>query len=119
MIRLSLHPGPASETSAFNRMRAFNSRRAGPFPLRISASSRWRSSALKRTMYFFTEISFLAMILSAARIVAKANHPILSTWLKRATRLEGRVTLVVVMVGVLPAVEQPRLGRLGQDNEAS
>ena len=35
MIRLSLQPSPASETSAFNRMRAFNSRFAGLFPLRI------------------------------------------------------------------------------------
>jgi hypothetical protein len=32
MILLSLHPGPASETSAFNRMRAFNSRPPGFFP---------------------------------------------------------------------------------------
>jgi hypothetical protein len=32
MILLSLQPGPAVETSAFNRMRAFKSRRAGPFP---------------------------------------------------------------------------------------
>jgi hypothetical protein len=55
-------------------MRAFNSRRAGPFPLRISVSSCWRSSLLNLTMYFFTEISFLAMILSIVRIMAKENH---------------------------------------------
>src|SRR6516162_5815819 len=73
-ILLSLHPGPASETSAFNRMRAFNSRRAGPFPLRISVSSCWRSSPLSLTTYFFTEISFLAIILSIVRIIAKENH---------------------------------------------
>src|SRR6516165_8007121 len=72
-ILLSLHPGPASETSAFNRMRAFNSRRAGPFPLRISVSSCWRSSPLSLTTYFFTEISFLAIILSIVRIIAKEN----------------------------------------------
>jgi hypothetical protein len=36
MILLSLHPGPRSEKSAFNRMRASNSLRAGPFP-RVSA----------------------------------------------------------------------------------
>src|SRR6266478_1770482 len=29
MIRLSLHPLPASETSAFNKIRAFSTRRAG------------------------------------------------------------------------------------------
>src|SRR5262245_39627678 len=31
MILLSLHPGPASETSAFKRMRAFSSRRVDSF----------------------------------------------------------------------------------------
>src|SRR6266699_6444551 len=35
MIRLSLHPLPASETSAFNKIRAFSTRRAGLFPFRI------------------------------------------------------------------------------------
>src|SRR5262245_15961524 len=72
--RGSLFQRSTSETSAFNRMRAFNSRRAGPFPLRISVSSCWRSSPLNLTTYFFTEISFLAMILSIARIMAKENH---------------------------------------------
>jgi hypothetical protein len=66
MILLSLQPGPAAETSAFRRMRAFSSRRAGPLPLRISISSCWRSSALNLTTYFFTEISFPAMIASIA-----------------------------------------------------
>jgi hypothetical protein len=51
-----------------------NSRRAGPFPLRISFSSCWRSSMLNLTTYFFTDISFLAMILSIVRIIAKENH---------------------------------------------
>jgi hypothetical protein len=32
MILLSLHPSPASDTSAFNKMRAFKSRCAGLFP---------------------------------------------------------------------------------------
>jgi hypothetical protein len=36
MIRLSLHPSPASETSAFNKIRPFSSRCAGLFPFRIS-----------------------------------------------------------------------------------
>jgi hypothetical protein len=49
---------PASETSAFNKIRAFSTRRAGLFPFRISVSSRSRSSPLNRTTYFFTEISF-------------------------------------------------------------
>ena len=62
MIRLSLHPLPASETSAFNKIRAFSTRRAGLFPFRISVSSRSRSSPLSLTTYFFTEISFAAMI---------------------------------------------------------
>src|SRR6516162_10845564 len=62
MILSSLQPSLASETSAFNRMRALSSRRAGPLPLRISVSSCSRSSTLNRTTYFFTEISFPAMI---------------------------------------------------------
>src|SRR6266404_1279151 len=66
MIRLSLHPLPASETSAFNKIRAFSTRRAGLFPFRISVSSRSRSSPLSLTTYFFTEISFAAMIASLA-----------------------------------------------------
>jgi hypothetical protein len=74
MIRLSLQPSPNSETSAFNNIRAFSSRRAGLFPFRSSASSRARSSPLSRTTYFFTEISFAAMIASVSRQVTKANH---------------------------------------------
>src|SRR5215470_7880761 len=66
IIRLSLHPLPASETSAFNKIRAFSTRRAGLFPFRINVSSRSRSSPLSLTTYFFTEISFAAMIASLA-----------------------------------------------------
>jgi hypothetical protein len=44
MIRLSLQPAPAAETSAFNNIRAFSSRCAGLLPFRISASSWSRSS---------------------------------------------------------------------------
>jgi hypothetical protein len=66
IIRLSLQPSPASETSAFNKMRAFTSRRAALLPLRISASSWWRYSLLSLTTYFFTAISFPAMIASFA-----------------------------------------------------
>src|SRR6266496_1849274 len=46
MIRLSLQPSPASDASAFNKIRAFSSRWAGLFPFRISPSSRSRSSPL-------------------------------------------------------------------------
>src|SRR5271165_1595450 len=86
MIWLSLHPSPAGETSAFNKMRAFKSRRAGLFPFRIKTSSRSRSSALSRTTYIFTDFSRVAIVPSVARIVTEANHQILSNWLKRATR---------------------------------
>src|SRR5208283_3620330 len=79
------HPSPASETSAFNKIRAFSSRWAGLFPFRIRTSSCSRSSPLNRTTYFFTEISFAAMIRLRRRIVDKANHQILTNWLKRAT----------------------------------
>src|ERR1700738_1378877 len=61
-MRLSLHPTPPSETSAFSKIRAFSSRRAGLFPFRISVSSCSRSSPLSLTTYFFTETSFEAMI---------------------------------------------------------
>jgi hypothetical protein len=87
MIRLSLHPLPAYETSAFNKIRAFNTRRAGLFPFRISVSSRSRSSPLSLTTYFFTEISFAAMIAPFAGRGDEANHQIPSNWLKRATTL--------------------------------
>ena len=46
--------------------RAFSTRRAGLFPFRISVSSRSRSPPLSLTTYFFTEISFAAMIASLA-----------------------------------------------------
>src|SRR6476659_9124069 len=92
LIRLSLQPSPASETSAFNKIRAFSSRCAGLFPFRISASSRSRSSPLSRTTYFFTEISSAAMIASITRVATPANHEILSNWLKRATRREVRAS---------------------------
>jgi hypothetical protein len=74
MIRLSLQPAPASETSAFNNILAFSNRWAGLLPFRINASSRSRSSSLSRTTYFFTEISFVAMIVSVARVATESNH---------------------------------------------
>src|SRR6202140_3548158 len=57
-IRLSLQPSPASDASAFNRMRAFVTSWAERLPLRIKSSSWARSSALNRTTYFLTAISF-------------------------------------------------------------
>src|SRR4029077_2596453 len=89
MIWLSLHPSPAGETSAFNKTRAFKSRRAGLFPFRIKPSSRSCSSALSRTTYLFTDFSRVAIVPSVARSVTEANHQILSNWLKRATRADG------------------------------
>jgi hypothetical protein len=74
MIRLSLHPSPASETSALSKIRAFSSRCAGLLPFRISVASRSRSSPLSLTTYLFTEISFAAMIASVAVLATKANH---------------------------------------------
>src|SRR5271169_172905 len=56
-IRLSLQPSP-SDTSAFSRMRAFVSSWAERLPLRINSSSWACSSALNRTTYFLTTISF-------------------------------------------------------------
>src|SRR5258707_5011443 len=85
MIRLSLKPSPDSETSAFSNIRAFSNRCAGLFAFRISASSCSRSSALNRTTYLFTEISFAAIIASVVHTADEANHQILSIWLKRAT----------------------------------
>src|ERR1700729_4489446 len=86
MIRLSLQPSPACETSAFNKIRVFSNRWAGLFPFPIRASSCSRSSAFNRTTYFFTEISFAAMIASVVITVDKANHQNLSNWLKLTTR---------------------------------
>ena len=53
---------------------AFSNRWAGLLPFRINASSRSRSSSLSRTTYFFTEISFAAMIVSVVRGPTKTNH---------------------------------------------
>src|SRR5271156_4895705 len=59
-IALSLQPSPASEMSAFSRIRAFVSNCAGCLPPEVNASSRSRSSALHLTTYFLTAISFPA-----------------------------------------------------------
>src|SRR5260370_25520739 len=80
-------------------MRAFSSCCAGLFPFRISASSHSRSSPLSRTTYFFTEISFAAIIASVAHVATKANHQILSIWLKRPTR--GKRSRVAITKGTV------------------
>src|SRR4030088_1580293 len=59
-IWLSLQPSPASDTSAFKRMRALVSCCAERLPLLINSSSWARSSPLNRTTYFLTAISFPA-----------------------------------------------------------
>src|ERR1700744_1092863 len=50
----SLQASPASEASAFSKIRAFSPCRAGLLPFWINPSSRSRSSPLSLTMYFFT-----------------------------------------------------------------
>src|SRR5271166_5320952 len=57
-IWLSLHPAPADEVSAFNRMRALTNCPARCLPARISVLSCSRSSSLSVTMYFLTAICF-------------------------------------------------------------
>src|SRR5437763_6333305 len=131
MILLSLQPSPASETSAFNRIRAFSSRCAGLFPFRIKLSNCSRSSTLSRTTYLFTNFSRAAIVPSVACTATEANHYILSNWLKRATsskmlgpdvprtlvRADDRTTvdfaaLRQVAIGTLsPFVARHRVGR--------
>src|ERR1700731_1600299 len=109
MIRLSLQPSPASDTSAFNNIRAFSSRCAALLPLRISASRCSRSSPLSRTTYFFTEMSFAAMIASAASDATKANPKIhvFANCLTRATRahIEGMGKACIIITEHGPSYE--------------
>jgi hypothetical protein len=37
MMRLSLHPSPSSDTSAFSNMRAFSKRLAAPLPFPMTS----------------------------------------------------------------------------------
>src|SRR5712672_408656 len=57
-ISQSRHPSPVSEASAFSRMRALVSCRAGCLPARISVLSRSRSSSLSFTTYLFSVTCF-------------------------------------------------------------
>src|SRR6185312_11726970 len=86
MIRLSLQPSPASETSAFNRMRAFN-RRALSF-----ADQRLQMLAFPRAQPH--HILLYRKVLSRharlrRQIATEANHLFLSNSLKRATSTTG------------------------------
>ncbi len=75
MIWLLLHPSPASETSAFNKIRALSRRRAGMLPFRISVSSSEHSQRLNRTTYLFTAISLAAMIRRSGRAESGSSNP--------------------------------------------
>src|SRR5271154_4410320 len=74
-IRLSLHPSPVSEASAFSRMRALTNWPARCLPLWISVLSRSRSSSLSFTMYFFTPACFaVTMHLRRCGAIDSENH---------------------------------------------
>jgi len=76
MIWLSLQPSPASEASAFNKIRAFIRRCAGPRPFRVSAQAadvRRRSTA-QHILYD----NFLRSHDRLRRpVTTKANHQII------------------------------------------
>ena len=80
MIQLSLQPSPASETSAFNRMRAFNSRFAGLFPL--PADQRFQMLAFPRAqprhIYFLYRNVLSRHARLRRQIATEANHLFLS-----------------------------------------
>src|SRR5271167_3983217 len=90
-IALSLQPSPASDTSAFNRMRAFVSDCAGCLPAQIIASSRSRSSALNFTTYFLTEISLPATNHLHRRIAATEIQKNTADSMTLVTRASHRV----------------------------
>jgi hypothetical protein len=75
MILRSLHPGPRSETSAFNRMRAFNTPRRALF------------AAQPHNVLLCPNLlpSRDPLLPSIANRGDERNHPILSNWLKRTT----------------------------------
>jgi hypothetical protein len=57
-IRSSVHASPASEASAFSRIRARSSLRAECLPLRIVVCRCSRSSPLSLTIYLLTALCF-------------------------------------------------------------
>src|SRR6476646_3609429 len=72
IIRLSLQPSPASDTSAFNNIRAFSSRCAALLPLRISASSCSRSSPPKTAR--IVPSASIALLHEATRLPMNAGQ---------------------------------------------
>jgi hypothetical protein len=59
-IRLSLQPSPASDTSAFKRMRALRQQLRSTLTFADQLIELGTFSAVNRTTYFLTAISFLA-----------------------------------------------------------
>src|SRR5208337_4086831 len=95
-IALSLHPSPASDTSAFKRIRAFVSDCAGCLPEPVIASSRSRSSALNLTTYFLT----------AAISLPATNH------------LHRRIAATEIQKNTAPSMTPPTRARSIADGEA-
>src|SRR6266404_9127235 len=89
MIRLSLHPLPASETSAFNKIRAFSTRRAGLFTF---PNQRFKPfaflAAQPHNIFLYRNLLRSHDCLPRQSLATKANHYILSHWLNRATRMK-------------------------------
>jgi hypothetical protein len=79
MIRLSLQPSPASETSAFNNIRAFSSRRAGNQRLKLLALY----AAQPHNIPLYRNLLRKHPCLHRQIVAMAANHQILSNWLKR------------------------------------
>src|SRR5208283_479876 len=84
MICSSVHPSPASETSALSRMRARVTNSAERRPLRRNSSRKDRSSRLNFTMYFFSATNHL----HASKQQGCLIHEYDSTSRKRDTSLK-------------------------------
>src|SRR5208283_2656838 len=91
MICSSVHPSPASETSALSRIRARVTNSAERRPLRRNSSRKDRSSRLKFTMYFFSATNHL----HASKQQGCLIHEYDSTSRKRDTRPNRGSCLVV------------------------
>src|ERR1700676_4374747 len=130
-IRPSLQPSPSSDTSAFSRMRAFVRSCAERLPLRINTSSWARSSALNRTTYFLTVISFAATnhlhrCLAATEIqklpsfsmtgatIPRSRHDPKILWVDDAKIVGDRIAEIGPVAGNFFAQEtERRMGELG------
>src|SRR5271167_3739012 len=107
-IALSLQPSPASDTSAFSRMRAFVSSCAGCLPAQVNASSRSRSSALNLTTYFLTAISFPATNHLCRRIAVAEIQKNATDSMTLATRSPDRTTEKLKNIVLLVLLSQDR-----------